>query len=160
MYIFIYSPTCMHIIVRLCSPLSLFLAECLCTLRDMEDWSEIPCVSSYLSSKTYSDSERKWGHAVEFTLLFSPLENSLHDEIGERKLKGFLSIHSRGCSKRSSRCDYAPVSMHFPAFAWRSSPALSCGKWNINIFDLFVLQDVSRVWLISCLEMRCAVCMS
>lgn len=83
---------------------------------------------------------------LDFNVLLSALENSFHDEIAERKLKGW--------SKRSSRCDYAPVSTHFTVSAWRSSLVLSCGKWNINIFDLFVAQDVSRGWHTFCSEMR------
>lgn len=46
---------------------------------------------------------------MEYILLFSPLKSSLHDEMGERKLKGFLSIRRRGFSKQSSCYGYMPV---------------------------------------------------
>lgn len=85
-------------------------------------------------------------YVVDVSFLFSCKERSFHGQIAERKLKGFLSIHSRGWSKQSSCCDYAPVSTHFTVFAWRGSPVPSRGKRNINIFDLFVTQDVSIGW--------------
>lgn len=93
----------------------------------------------------------KWGHALEYTLLFSPLKSSLHDET-----KRFLSIDRRRCSKQSSCYDYMPVLRRFAVFAWRNSPARSCGKWNISVFDLFVVQYKMSLRDFFCFKMRCA----